>query len=99
MARKSQIQLRLPQRTPTVHPIQFSISFLSKVVLMDCLHNFNKAKRSWKEKNYSKARKNLVHGLRWLEFAEQMARNDGKIVDLYAANKWWFEVIFLSYQK
>ncbi len=44
---------------------------------------------------------------RWLEFGEQMARNDGKIVDLFAANHYWHEVtkqtneivIFLRFQK
>ena len=47
------------------YSFEFRKNRLRKSVLMDCLHNYNKAKRSWREGNLSKARKNLVHGLRY----------------------------------
>jgi predicted nucleotidyltransferase len=49
---------------------------LKKAVLMDCLHNFAKAKRSWTvEKNIIKGKKNLIHGLRYLDYSIELCKS------------------------
>ena len=60
--------------------------------LMDSRHNFTKAKRSFeKEKNTKKAKKNLVHGLRYLKWAVQMLEK-GEIYDITEGNEYWNEI-------
>lgn len=67
-----------------------SLSIFS--ALMDSSHNFAKAKRLWiNDKDFRKAKKNVVHGLRWLYFTRQILEN-GKVYDFTAGNDCWLEV-------
>lgn len=71
-----------------------TISFLLTMdeALMDSSHNFAKAKRLWIfDQDFRKAKKNIVHGLRWLLFTLQIL-NDGNISDFSAGNEYWFTV-------
>jgi len=64
---------------------------LRKSAYLDSKHNFQKAKRSWKEGDIYKAKKNIVHGIRYLQFGIQLLER-GAIYDLEAANTTWEEV-------
>jgi hypothetical protein len=59
---------------------------------MDSSHNFAKAKRLWiNDQDFRKAKKNIVHGLRWLHFTNQILQ-DGKVYDFTCGNDSWKEV-------
>eukprot|EP01124_Arcella_intermedia_P006836 TRINITY_DN14131_c0_g1_i1.p1 TRINITY_DN14131_c0_g1~~TRINITY_DN14131_c0_g1_i1.p1 ORF type:complete len:651 (-),score=166.09 TRINITY_DN14131_c0_g1_i1:9-1961(-) len=64
---------------------------LKRAILMDSSHNFAKAKRLWMEGDHKKAKKNIVHGLRWLMFGEQIIET-GRIEDFTLGNNYWNEV-------
>eukprot|EP01119_Soliformovum_irregulare_P019879 TRINITY_DN6383_c0_g1_i4.p1 TRINITY_DN6383_c0_g1~~TRINITY_DN6383_c0_g1_i4.p1 ORF type:complete len:501 (+),score=162.43 TRINITY_DN6383_c0_g1_i4:56-1558(+) len=64
---------------------------LKKVVLMDANHNWMKAKRLWKEGDKNKSKKNIVHGLRYLDYALQLIQ-EGTISNFEAPNIYWHQI-------
>lgn len=77
----------------TIKKIQIEYSSL-----IDSRHNFTKAKRSFeKEKNEKKAKKNLIHGLRYLNWAVQILEK-GEIYNVSEGNELWFEIKDLKVQ-
>jgi hypothetical protein len=67
------------------------IPALQKSVRMDSTHNYAKAKRLWKSDIYV-ARKNLVHGIRYLRYCLQLLES-GAITDFSAGNEVWAEIM------
>lgn len=78
-------------------PFDFKLQLINlrKAALQDGSHSLAKAKRLWSEGHQLKAKKNLVHGLRFLNFAKQLIdtfRGQGKgvIFDVTGgANQYW----------
>jgi predicted nucleotidyltransferase len=60
----------------SAHPVPFNLKKLNlkRVSLMDSEHNFLKAKKLMKENLIKKAKKNLVHGVRFLYLALQLCK-------------------------
>lgn len=65
---------------------------LQKAVLMDSSHNLAKAKRLWFEGDTRKSKKNIVHGLRYLHYALQLA-DYGRITDYTTGNVYWRDIM------
>ncbi|KAL6062794.1 hypothetical protein QOT17_011939 [Balamuthia mandrillaris] len=65
---------------------------LRKAAIADAKHNYQKAKRLWKEGELYKAKKNLVHGIRFLLLAVQLMEK-GRIDDVTAGNDVWAEIM------
>jgi hypothetical protein len=64
---------------------------LRRAVKADALHNYTKAKRLWSTDQYV-AKKNVLHGLRYLEFALQLATK-GRVIDFTAATDVWPSIL------
>eukprot|EP01122_Echinamoeba_exundans_P007208 TRINITY_DN2159_c0_g1_i1.p1 TRINITY_DN2159_c0_g1~~TRINITY_DN2159_c0_g1_i1.p1 ORF type:complete len:660 (-),score=80.47 TRINITY_DN2159_c0_g1_i1:104-1909(-) len=71
-----------------VVPVEIKIPTLQRTVRMDSSHNYNKARRLFREGDIYTAKKNFVHGLRYLLFALQLIKYD-RIVDFTEGNKYW----------
>lgn len=61
-------------------------------VQMDSTHNFAKAKRLWRQGDYYTAKKNIVHGIRYLNYSLQLLGGEGRIYDFTVGNEYWAEV-------
>jgi hypothetical protein len=64
-------------------------------VQMDSTHNFAKAKRLWRLGDFYTAKKNIVHGIRYLNYSLQLLGPKGSIYDFTAGNEYWSEVMAL----
>ena len=76
------------------HKFTFELKLLNlrKATLQDGSHNLAKAKRLFNQGEQKIAKKNLVHGLRYLNFGQQLVKT-GKIIDLTGnVNETWKEV-------
>lgn len=65
---------------------------LRKAAKLDANHNFLKAKRLWKEGKFRVAKKNLVHGVRYFEFANQLLAGQPPKFEGELANSLWREI-------
>ena len=66
--------------------------FFNANQLADGSHNLAKGRRLWSEGDKKKAKKNVVHGLRYLDFAMQLAKQNC-IHSIHNGNKYWDEVV------
>lgn len=87
----------LPSQFVWREEIQFNFILkmhnLRKAALQDGSHSFQKAKRLYtKDKETYKGKKNLVHGLRYLNYSLQLF-NFGKIYDFKVENDTFYEVM------
>lgn len=66
---------------------------LRKATLQEASHNYQKAKRLFtKEKNPLKAKKNIVHGLRYLNYAKQLFES-GSILQFIVENETYVQIM------
>jgi hypothetical protein len=85
------LQQNKKKNNPTLQWLS-SASFFSHTA-QDGSHNFAKAKRLWFEGDIKKAKKNLVHALRYLGYSLQLEKHS-RITDWNEANEHWKEVLF-----
>lgn len=62
-------------------------------VQMDSTHNMAKAKRLWRSGDFYTAKKNVLHGIRYLSYALQLLGPEAKIYDYLAGNEYFEEVM------
>jgi hypothetical protein len=60
---------------------------------MDSTHNFAKAKRLWRLGDFYTAKKNIIHGIRYLNYSIQLLGPDEAITDFTVGNEYWDEIM------
>ena len=65
---------------------------LRQCIQMDSTHNAAKAKRLWRECDFYTAKKNVLHGIRYLKYALQLLEN-GTITDFKAGNEYFNDIM------